>query len=450
MRTRQLVGLLLGALAVGPGGAARADDDDVADGSPRGVGRAGTTLVSDDGAAAVQRNPAGLARRDGRRAQLALGVRSERLDDARAGAPIAATGQPAQLTGAVFAAGSAGPMVIGVALVDTRRGAALPAPTAFTAPDQLVTRFGHRYAGLTWRRDQRTLAVAVAARVNDWLALGVTGSLAAVTVEERRRLWAGFSGRDVIGDPARDVDVTLRGEDAVVPGATFAALLAPAALPIELAAAVSTANTVHADGDALVVAADPREIEVDAARARATLALATPLRARVGGRWLAERWSVEANLEVARVPARAGAPRWDLSRATLIDRVGVATELTTVASRAARTDHVAASLAFDVEVLPGLGWLTLGAAHRTSATPTGTMTATAGAPPLTTLAIGAEVVAGPVTVTVGASHGWYHATTQTASTLGYDDPFAPAPGDVGVAVVRGGVDEVALAVELAL
>ncbi len=448
MRRTIATGLALSALAASR--AAHADDVDAIDGSPRGVGRAGATLVSDDGAAAVLRNPAGLARRDGRRAQLAVGLRAERVDDARAGAPTATTGQPAHVTGTIFAAGTGGPIIVGVALVDDDRGGTLPAPSALTPPDQVGPRFGHRYAGLGWRREQRTIAVAVAARVNDWLALGVTGSVAAATVEERRRVWAGFSGRDTPGDPVRDVDVTLRGEDAVVPGATFGLLAAPASLPIEVAAAVSVSNAVHAVGDAVVVAADPAEIDVDAARATAALTLASPVRARVGGRWLAQRWSVEGNLEFAWVPRSAATPRWDLDRATLIDRVGVATELTTIASRAARTDRVAASLALDVEILPALGWLTLGVAHRTSATPTGAMTATAGAPATTTVAAGAEIVAGPVTITVGVGHGWYHATAQATSSLGYDDPFAPAAGDVGVADGRGSVDEVALAVELAL
>lgn len=437
------LGLALGATHLP--GAARADDD----GSDRAVGRVGATLVSDDGGVAVLRNPAGLARRAQRRAQLALSLAGDRVTEARAGRRTARTGQPARPSGLAFAAGATGPLSIGAVFATDDDERALPTPGPLIPPEQIARDFDHRYAGLAARTQRSTIAVAVAARVTDWLALGVTGSVAALAFEERRRLWAGFSGRDDLGSPTRDLDVTLRGDDGAVPGAVFGALLAPASLPLELAASIGFANAATMVGTA-TLAADPAEMTLDAEAATATVTLPSETTARLGARWLGARWSVEVAGSWHRVRRAGASPTWSIDRARVVDRVGVATELAWVPSRAARSSHGALAVAGELALLPGLLWLTAGAAYVGSATPTGAMTATLGSPDRLTLGAGVEANVSDVTIALGASHGWLRATTQDRSTLGYDDPFASAAGDVGVATIDGSVDTIGVSVEVAM
>lgn len=430
--------------------AARADathaDDD---GGDRAVGRVGATLVSDDGGLAVLRNPAGLARRAQRRAQLALAFTSDRVAEARPGRRTARTGQPARPTSLVFAAGATGPLSIGAVFATDDDERALPTPGPLLPPELVARDFDHRYAGLGARTQRSTIAVGVAARVTDWLALGVTGSVAVLGFEERRRLWAGFSGRDEVGAPQRDLDVTLRGDDGAVPGAVFGALIAPASLPLELAASVAFANAATLVGGA-TLAADAAELTLDADGATAAVTLPSETTARLGARWLGERWSVEVAGSWCRVRRAGAAPTWAIARARLVDRVGVATELTRVPSRAGRVSHGALAVAGEFALLPGLLWLTAGAAYLGAASPAGAMTATLGAPARLTLGAGLEASVGDVAVTLGAAHGWLRATSLAGSTLGYDDPFAPAAGDVGVATIDGSIDTVGVSVEVAM
>ncbi|MEZ4368526.1 MAG: hypothetical protein R2939_19940 [Kofleriaceae bacterium] len=434
---------VLGALVVAPA-SATADDD----AGPRSVGRAGTGLVSDDGLGAVSRNPAAMARRDLRRAQLAVVVDDDDASAARAGARTATTSHPPRFRFGLGAQDAVGPMVVGVALTSDGDGRALPAPPAGVPTSTVEADYLDRYAGLTGARRERTLAVAAATRVTDALAIGVAATIASVHLEERRRVWAGFSGRDPIGSAARDLEFALAGDDGLVPGAAFGALVAPASIPLELGLAISFRNAVHLDGTARGTA-DPTELRVDDERGAAALTLASPVIVRAGARYLGERALAEVGLELHRLRPAAATPSWTLDRVRAIDRTGAAVDVTEVASRAGRRSHAVLRGAVDVELVPGLAWATAGYAYATQASPADGLAATWADLGGHTAAIGLEAAAGDVVVIVGYARTWSPTITVERSSLGYDDPFGPAPGDVGAASFAGHRDQLGLSVEVA-
>lgn len=227
--------------------------------APRGVGRAGAGVVSDDGAASVVVNPAAMARRDVVRAQAALVVVD---DDASYDAPgdgvVATARGPSQLSPALGIEGAVGPIVIGAALVDDARlSRRFAAPSPGQPGDDVEALYPHRYAGLTLAHHRRTLGLGLAWRATDWLAVGASVTVSQVELAESRRVWAGFGGRDRIGDATRDVTVELGGEDGVVPGGAVGVLVAPIDAPIELAASVAWADRARLSGAASAAAATP-------------------------------------------------------------------------------------------------------------------------------------------------------------------------------------------------
>ena len=128
----------------------------------------------------------------------------------------------------MIGAGTVGPLVIGAGFAVTETmDRRLPAPGPGDDP-AIAALYPHRYAGTEARWSRRALAVAASWRAADWLAIGASATLAQVDLRETRRLWAGFNGRDRLGDPARDVTVALSGGDGLVPGGAIGALIAPA------------------------------------------------------------------------------------------------------------------------------------------------------------------------------------------------------------------------------
>src|SRR5205085_7691403 len=94
------------------------------------------------------------------------------------------------------------------------------------------------------------LAAGASWRPNDWLAIGASRRVSRAALDETRRVWAGFAGREPVGDAARDVTIALAGDDAFVPGFAAGALIAPVDAPVELAASVSGAASAHVSGAA--------------------------------------------------------------------------------------------------------------------------------------------------------------------------------------------------------
>ena len=402
---------------------ARADDElDTL--SPRAIGHAGASLVSDDGPAALFACPAALARRSERRAQLAgLFIDDDVWLGGTTSHPRISDRGPAELAPLAGAIQEFGPLIVGLAFTTTasidRR---LPAPEPGLPAATVSADFPHRYAALELRRTQRTLALGAAVRATDWLALGLTATVARADAREARRIWAGFGGRDPLGDPQRDITVTVDGRDGFVPGAAAGLLIAPADVPLELALGAAWSDDLRAGGTAvLTTARNPPTLDTGTTSARGDFA--APLTLHAGVRWVGARYTVEGGATAWSY--RDGVDDgWQLAGVRIVDDSGAEATLTRFATRAGRRTHGALRASADVEVLPGFLWLAGGYAWRGAgqsrlATTLGGIDGGGH-----TLAFGAELTAGAAVITLGWSRQLARTIEVTAPALPYDNPFA--------------------------
>lgn len=428
----------------GTGGAAGGPEGDPP--SARGLGHAGAALVSDDGLGALLGCPAGLARRGELRAQLGGAIVEDDVGYTDGLHPTVGDRGASALSPTVVGVGTLGPLVLGAGFAVTETfDRRLPAP----GPDDdaaTAALYPHRYAGTEVRWSRRTLALAGAWRATDWLAIGAGLTLAQVELREARRLWAGFDGRDPLGEPGRDVAITLSGSDGLVPGGALGAFVAPASVPLELALGAAWSADVHADGDATLATRSPVTILAPAPRARARYG--SPLTVHAGARWLGERYAVEAALSAWLYPT--GHRAWDLTGVRLVDESGVEASVLSLATRLAPTRRLAGRAAVDLEAVPGWLWLSLGYGYAVVAGDAATDTTAAFDPGGHTLGGGLEVTAGPATLTLGVARHLAARRTTTAPGLAFDNPFAGGAGPANLGRHEASRDEVAVAVELAL
>src|SRR5690606_16564452 len=131
-------------------------------------------------------------------------------DAAEQNAPTVSDRSPASGAPLLAASTSIGPVVVGLAaLVDGRLERTMPAPE-LGQPDADVARlFPHRYGGLDVSYRRRTVVLGAATRVGEWLGLGLSAGGSDLELLERRRIWAGFAGRDPVAQPGRDLDLTI-------------------------------------------------------------------------------------------------------------------------------------------------------------------------------------------------------------------------------------------------
>jgi hypothetical protein len=420
--------------------------------SPRGVGRAGASMVSDDGAAAVVVNPAALARRDARRVQLGLLALD---DDVRYDAPgpgVIVEDRGGSTAGALAGGAAAvGPVVVGAVVVDApgldRR---LPAPVAGQPVDVVERLFPHRYAGLEAIAARRTIGAGVAWRATEWLAIGGSATVSRVELAESRRVWAGFGLRDPIGGAARDVTVEVRGVDPLVPGAAIGVLVAPVDVPVELSVAAAWAARAELAGTARARAARPGEPpRVRSDRPAAEVVAASPLVLRSGARWLGERWIAEVTGELWTYPG-GGSATWRIRGLDVIDDTGASAPIAALDSRVVQRTHGALRGAVDVEVVGGFVWLTAGWAWATAATPADRWSPAAGDLGGHTGAIGAEISSDGVTVTIGLARTFAPAIDLAMTRLVLDNPFAAGTAPVGLGRHDLGRDVIAVSVEIEL
>lgn len=431
---------------VGTSGVIRAEPE-----VPRLVGRAGTGAVGDDGVGAIMTSPAALARRESRRVELGTAVVDDGVDHrpARDGSPVARSqGAPAVLpTGAAIA--GVGPMVVGLGVAFDRAGRTLATPDPALSSDSIQQFFAYRYAGMRAQFERRTVGLAAAARVTDWLAVGATATLGFVRVEERRRVWAGFTSRLIdVGDPAYDVDVDVTGRDNAVPGAVFGALVAPASVPVEVAASIGWTNQIHVRGESVTAfPQQPGNLSVDLGDIRARLDIPADTAIRTGARYLADRWTLEAGFD-AWIPRDRATPVWRVDGAVIRDVLTGRAEPLAMVSRFAPRRRYAARAAVDVEVVAGFLWLTAGYAFHTAGTADDHLAPSTADLGGHTAALGIEVAAGGFTASLGWSRTFATARTITTTSFALDDPFDPVPTTAGLGRYDTARDVVALSIEV--
>ncbi len=400
----------------------------------RGIGRAGAITVSDDDGAAVLTNPAGIVRRGDTRVRVGLALADDdtRVSppaDAPAGAPQARDEGPATRLPELGIAFAAGPAVIGLAYVNTGNAdRQLPRPAVGQPPAEVSTLYGYRYGGFALTHQRHTVAAGAAIRATDWLGVGVSLTASWVTLEERRHVWAGFDGRDTVGDPTRDMVLVTGGRDRFVPGVAAGLLIAPEA-PIELAMSASWAADAHLRGDAdlsPLTPGGPPTAQLDNPRARADLA--TPLVVRSGVRYLGERVYLEAGGELELYPGTNPSPTWQLDGVAAVDQTAAVGTLTRAPSLVARRARAHLRAAVNVEVVPGFLWLTAGYAYHTAGSPDARPTPVHADLGGHTIAVGAEGQWSGTTLTVGYARTLASHHTVTDSAVPIINPFDAGSG----------------------
>jgi hypothetical protein len=415
--------------------------------SPRAIGHAGASLVSDDGAAAVFQCPAAIARRDTRRAQLAGVALDDEVVLLAPGHPRVGDVSGASVMPLVGAAGHLGEFVLAVALATTERlDHQLPVPRRELPTTEIAAQFPHRYDGLAAHQRRQSLGVAAALRPTEWLAIGATITLSQVELEERRRLWAGFAGRDPLAQPGRDIDVTLAAGDGLVPGAALGALIAPLDTPLELALGVAWSDDVRADGDVTATAASDEAATVLASAPHTTTRHGSALTTAVGVRWLGERYALEGAATWTAYPT--GSDPWSITNLELIDESGVRAAVRRLPTRLPRRGHGALSAAVDLEIVPTFAWLSLGYRWASDAASTPRRSTVGDAPGGHTVALGLELAAGDATITIGVAHQLTTSHTTSRPGLSLDNPFPGGVAPANLGTHQASLDLVGIGLEL--
>jgi hypothetical protein len=417
-------------------------------GSPRSIGRAGVGTVGDDGVGALLVNPAAMARREGKRAQLGLAF----VDDeiawlAAKSAPVARNQSASDFAPTGAAIGSVGSWVIGLGAMTASVSARALRPPTDLPPGELANAFEFRYAGIAGAVQRDTITAGAARRLGDNFAVGVSLALSRVTISERRRVWAGFSGRDVIGDPELDVEVSFAGTDWFVPSLTAGMLFAPSEAPLELGASIAWTQTIDLDADAGAITSDtPRAPRIASSNPSAQLRVRQPLTLRAGGRYIAERFVVELGGDVWLAPDAAATTTWLVDGLRVIDRSGVTTELRRVPSRLSMRTHGAIRGAVDVELIDGFLWATGGYAYQVAGVAETRQSPSFGDLGGHTMALGFEASAGGWGLTVGWSRTWA-VKRSTTTALALDNPFSAGDRLVPEGTYDGSIDQVGILID---
>lgn len=413
----------LAALSVVLATTAHADGIAIVGGSPRAVGRAGAGTVGDDGGGALLVNPAALARRETKRIQLGLAFVDDSLAWRRASTvPIARDQAGSSYAPLVAAVVAFGPWVVGAGAMTaavTRHSFRDPADVP--KPEDLGTAFDYRYHGILGGIRRDTLTAGVARRFGDTVALGVSLGASRISIQETRRMWAGYAGISVAGDPRRDIELAMDATDSFVPSAVAGILLAPEDGKLELAASIGWSG--HADTTGTVAATGTAGgPTVRVASDTASLAFRPPISARVGARYVADRFSVEVDGDLWIARRRTTAISWHLDGVRVVDPSTVTVDLIGVPSRLSQRNHGAIRVATDVELIPGFLWATAGYAYSIGSTTEQRLSTSFGDLGGHTAAVGIEGSAGGFTYTLGWSRTWSIAKGG-GERLTLDNPF---------------------------
>lgn len=421
--------------------------------SARGVGRAGNSMVSEDGGAALLRNPAGLVRRLSQRAQAALIIvdTTGSFQDPDLDRPRVENRGPAVASPLLFAGGALGDLALGGTVVTTGHlEARLPAPGFNIPVEDIAAFYPHRYAGIASSYHRLSVAVGGASRVRSWLGIGLTLELSQVELTESRHIWAGFQGRDGTANPARDLVLTVDGDDGLVPGATIGVLIAPPEQPLEIGLSASYRRPATVEGSASLTRT--RGVDgptPDSGAGQASYKLATPIELRAGLRYLGAHFAVEVNAEVGIAAASQSEATWQLTGVRVIDETNQTAALEAVDAFAAPGDWYRVGASFERELIDGFVWLTAGYAYQSAAQRPATLSPGRIDLDRHTLGLGLEAQWAETTVTIGYART--HAPQRTIDDSAVDmvNPFGPGVTSVGNGSYELGVDTIGVLAEIA-
>lgn len=430
---------------------ARGDGLVVVGGTPRAIGRAGTGTVGDDGGGALLLDPAMLARRDTHRVQLGIAVTEDTITFTgnSVDAPEARNQAAPPIAPLVAVQAGIGGFVLGLGVMTsgvTER--AFRDPNSLPAT-QLGPRFDYRYAGISGSVRRDTVALGVARRIGDSLAIGASFAASRVALRETRRMWAGFDGREPLYDPGSDMQIALAATDVFVPSATAGVLFAPDESPLELGAAVTWSDSIVADGT-FAAAGVPGGPTVELTAPTASIGVRQPLTIRGGVRYLGERLVVEVGGEYNMIDDRATTTRWQVTGARVRDPSDFDVNLPPVPSRISLRSHMAMRGAIDINVFEGFLWITGGYAFSRGGTPLTRLSPSFGNLGGHTLAFGLEGYAGGVTITLGYSRTFSTRHPVPQPDLLTDNPFNAGAGRALGGSYDGSIDQLGLSLDLEL
>lgn len=459
-RARLWLSAAMSVLWLGQNGAsqARADGLRFDINGARAIGRAGAVAVSEDGAAALLVNPAGMARREQWRAQAGMVMIGRGLDylasegagqNSGEPAPLVENRAPAARAPLLSGQGPLGPLVVGFSYIETGvQSLALPTPQ-FNQPVGDVGRlYPHRYSGTRFDYRSRSLQVGVAIRATSWLGLGISVGAARVSLREDRHIWAGFAGRDEALAPERDLALTLTGTDAFVPALVAGTLVAPPDIPLEMAVSVRYSAGARVRGVPSV--SETRQAVFPAFELNDPtnqLELGSRVLVRSGVRYLGERFSLEfaGELEVVADEARA----WSLTGVAAVDESTARGALEQVPALAVERSQGGLRWAADTELVPGFLWLSGGYALTLGGSPRGRVSPTFADLGGHTLALGVEGQWNGITARIGYARTLTHEMTQARSDTGVVNPFDAGGGRAGEGRYRTSRDVVGAGLEAA-
>lgn len=417
--------------------------------SPRSIGRAGTTLVGDDGAGALVANPSAMARRESMHAQIGIAFVDDEMSwqSPDRTAPIVRNQAASTIApyGAAFAAYRG--WVFGIGAMTAVNAERTFRPPRDLPPGEFGNAFDYRYLGIAGSLRQNTATIGVARRIGDSFAIGVSLSGSRVELTETRRLWAGFDGRDKVGSPEHDLELAFSGVDSFVPGAVVGALFAPSGTPFEMAVSAAWSAAANLDARVFALGTRPFGPSILGDQPIASMELDQPVIMRGGARYVSNRIVCEIGGDIARASPRAKQRSWQIVGLTIADGPsGAMAELTTVPSRASTRTHGAIRGAVDFEVLPGFLWATAGYGFAVGSVGSTKQSTSFGDLGGHTLGLGIEASAGGFTFTLGWARTWAVGRTEQ-SDYRLDNPFRAGDAPVLSGLFDGSIDQVGIFVD---
>jgi len=427
---------------------AHADGIVIAGGSPRAIGRAGTGTVSDDGAGALVLDPAVLARRDSYRAQLGIAFVDDNVQWLEnANAPLARDQAESRIVPTFALEAGFGDWVFAVGALTTATSERSLREPGDLDPGHYGNAFDYRYDGYVGFSRRDSLVLGAARRIGDAVAVGISLSASRVSIGETRSLWAGFVDRkDVLGDPAHDVTLSMTGTDWFSPSVVAGVFVAPPDTRVELAASVGWARTAHVDGPMIAVGSTDVSVRTTAAPT-AHLDVPEPITVRTGARYLAEKWIVEVGGDLWIFPSSAAENSWQLDGVTVVDESSAAVNLTSLQSRLSERTHGAVRGALDVQIIPGYLWATAGYAYTTANTDAAHRSTTFGDLSGHTVGLGLEATAGNFTFTLGLSRTFTVERPEQFTAWTLDNPFHAGDGQAPSGTFEESIDDVGILVD---
>ncbi|MBA3456535.1 MAG: hypothetical protein H0T42_25830, partial [Deltaproteobacteria bacterium] len=259
---------------------------------------------------------------------------------------------------------------------------------------------------------------------------------------------AGFAGISPVGDPRRDVELSFTGEDAFVPSAVAGILVAPVDTPMELAASVAWTARAEIEADIAATGTMGGPV-VRLTSPHASLAFRQPVTARVGARYVGDRFALELGGDLWFAPRSARKASWSVDGVRIVDPSTVSVDLVGVPSRLSQRTHGAVRSALDIELIPGFLWGTMGYAYTVGGTTETKLSPSFGDLGGHTLALGIEGTAGGITYTIGWSRT-LSSEKRAPSVFTLDNPFGAGDATVNAGRYDASSDQVGILLDLEL